>query len=215
MGLPEFLPMQSSCTSTTAGPLSLFASVFALSLAGCTTPGGGSADIGHYVVSAPQTPMYRYGPAQSFGPDFSLQQGQHVVMLKREYGYSRVQTDEGQSGFVATEDLAPAPAPKPGTRGAAGSARIAGPGGVSYPKLPPLSPTGTSRPGVSSANNKILEGGALFGPGDLPPLPTHGGDEEERPAAKPEFRFPKPKPGFRVNVPAPDSSAKPDAKPNS
>jgi hypothetical protein len=141
-------------------------------------------------------------------------------MLRREFGYSRVQTDEGQSGYVATEDLEPAPPPKPGARGGVGSPHIAGASGVRtgvpYPKGPPLKPTGTSRPGVSSANNKILSGGPLFGPDDLPPLPTHG-DEARRPNtnAKPEFRFPKPKPGFRVNVPPPDSSPKPEEKPSS
>jgi hypothetical protein len=191
-----------------------------MAFSGCATTSG-PTDIGHYVVNVPQTAMYRMGPAQSFGPDFNLQQGQHVVMLKREYGYSRVQTDEGQSGFVATEDLAPVAAPKPGPHAATGGTRIAGTGGartgVPYQKLPPLKPTGTSRQGVSSANNKILQGGALFGPGDLPPLPTHGGDQDEPPTsnAKPEFRFPKPKPGFRVNVPAPDSAPKLEAKPNS
>ena len=61
----------------------------AAAVSACATKKGAS-DIGHYVVSSPQTPMFRYGPAQSFGPDFNLQQGQHVVMLKREFGYSRV-----------------------------------------------------------------------------------------------------------------------------
>ena len=156
-----------------------------------------SRDLGLYLVNVPQTPMFRYGPAQSFGADFNLQQGQRVVMLRREYGYSRVMTDSGQTGYVATEDIVPAP-PEPKHNN---SARTG--------KLPPLinvPPTGTSRPGVSSSNNHVLQGGPLFGPGDLPPLPEREGN-----GSKPEFRYPKPKPGFRVTAPNPSTT--PEEKP--
>ena len=191
----------------------------ACALSACATKKGVS-DIGHYVVSTPQTPMFWYGPAQSFGPDFNLQQGQHVVMLKREFGYSRVQTDAGQSGYVATEDLQPAPPPKPKP---AVDPRIAqlNNSRILYPQVPPMRPTGTSRPGVSSANNRILQGGDLFNDDELPPLPTRDEIEREKKDAKPEFRYPKPKPGFRVNVPTPETTAKPEKadkkekKPNS
>ena len=149
-----------------------------------------SRDVGLYVVSTPQTPMFRYGPAQSFGADFNLQQGQRVVMLRKEYGYSRVMTESGQTGYVATEDSVPAP-PELKRKDTASTG-----------KLPPLihtPSTGTSRHGVSSSNNRILQGGPLFGPGELPPLPVR--DEN---GAKPEFRYPKPKPGFRVTDPKPE-----------
>lgn len=176
--------------------VSFFAALAALLFAGCESMKSGG-DVGFYIVSVPQTAMFRYGPAQSFGADFNLKQGQRVVMMRREYGYSRVMTDEGQSGYVATEDLSPAP-PVPKTSG--GSAR--GPG--AHPMDFSNPPRGRNSGGPSSANsNAVLQGGALFGAGDLPPLPER--ETTEKPRAempKPEFRFPKPKPGFRVNVPA-------------
>jgi hypothetical protein len=105
-------------------------------------------------------------------------------------------TDDGQSGYVATEDLSPAPPPPkpaPVTRGG----------------LPRLATRGGGRPGVSSANARVIESGPLFGPGALPPLPEPGPTEPPPPpkkkeGSKPEFRYPKPKPGFRVNVPNPE-----------
>jgi len=150
-----------------------------------------SRDVGLYMVTTPQTPMFRYGPAQSFGPDFNLQQGQRVVMLRKEFGYSRVMTESGQTGYVATEDIVPAP-PDPKRKDTTRAGKL--------PPLMNVPPSGTSRPGVSSSNNRVLQGGPLFGPGDLPPLP-----EREDSGPKPEFRFPKPKPGFRVTAPAPSS----------
>lgn len=181
-------------------PSIVLTALAAIGLAGCASTDG-SRDVGHYIVNVPQTPIFRYGPAQSFGPDFSLTQGQHVVMLRREFGYSRVMTDDGQSGYVATEDLAPAPPPP---KVASNTAR-----GNRGSKLPP---TGTYRPGVSSANNRVLESGPLF-QGELPPLPERDPEpspappkkpEEKKEQPKPEFRYGKPKPGFRVNVPNPE-----------
>ena len=155
--------------------------------------------MGHYTVRV-ATPIFRYGPAQSFGPDFSLQAGQHVIMLSKEFGYSRIMTDDGQSGYVATEDLVvstPPPPPKPAATPSRGL----------FGRVAPLPPRGTARPGVSSANNRVLEGGPLFGEGELPPLPEK--DPLQSPQSRPGFRVnvpapaqePKPKPGFRVKVP--------------
>lgn len=178
--------------------------IAAAALAGCNSLDA-SKDVGHYVIGPPQTPMFRYGPAQSFGPDFNLQQGQHVVMLRKEFGYSRVMTEDGQSGYVATEDLIPAPPP----------VKVAATrGGYTAPRMPTRGSGG--RPGVSSANAHVIESGPLFGADDLPglpPLPERDNGEPPKPrpeepkkdAPKPEFRYPKPKPGFRVNVPNPDA----------
>ena len=62
-----------------------------------------------YVVTADETAFYKYGPAQANGADMKLKRGREVVMLERHYGYSRVQTDEGDSGYVPTDDIAPSP----------------------------------------------------------------------------------------------------------
>ena len=60
-----------------------------------------------YVVSVAKAPFYKFGPAQSFGPDFVLEEGAKVTMLEHSFGYSHVMTADGTSGFVATEDLKP------------------------------------------------------------------------------------------------------------
>ncbi len=70
------------------------------------------------VVKADFTPLYRTGPQQPNGPDQSLPKNTLVTLLKRGFGFSRVQLDNGVNGYVATEDLGPAPAelinpPKP------------------------------------------------------------------------------------------------------
>ncbi len=159
-----------------------------------TEPGGIT---GHYEVRV-ETPMYRYGPAQNFGPDMTLKQGQHVVLMRREYGYSRVMTDEGQSGYVATEDIVPTAPPK-----------VAKVETNRYPGLPAQWQGRTVVPSAgtrSRFSGPVLPGGALFNANELPPLPEHEGPGHPK-EPKPEFRFPKPKPGFRVNVPTRDSGA--------
>jgi len=79
-------------------------------LAGCSTGGAGAHAGDAYVVKTARTLFYSYGPAQASGPDFALSQGQRVVMLSYEYGYSHVAVaGTGQSGYLPTDDLAPAP----------------------------------------------------------------------------------------------------------
>lgn len=63
----------------------------------------------HYLVSVPKAAFYKFGPAQSFGPDFVLNEGTKVIMLQHSFGYSHVMTADGTSGYVSTEDLKPAP----------------------------------------------------------------------------------------------------------
>ena len=187
-------------------------SMLALGLAcallhGCasTDPTGGA---GHYEIRT-DTPMFRYGPAQSFGPDFSLKQGTHVVMVRRDFGYSRVMTDEGQTGYVATEDLIPMAAPKLAARSGGGS------NSNNYPGLPPQWQGRTVTPSDGRGGRfagPVMPTGALFGPGDLPPLPEQGepghpANPEKHSTPKPEFRHLKPKPNFRVSIPTPGQSS--------
>jgi hypothetical protein len=161
-----------------------------LAVTGCQSTGGAtSTPVGHYTVRV-QTPMFRYGPAQNFGPDFSLPQGQHVIMLKKEFGYSRVMTDDGQSGYVASEDLVPAPPPPPPPKTSSGGfARV------------PFSGRGGGRSGGSSANRQVMQSGPLFGEGELPPLPDKDPLQQTV------------RPGFRVNVPAPGTTSESKQKP--
>jgi hypothetical protein len=123
-----------------------------LGMGGCTAanravPGG------TYVVIAPRTPFYRFGPMQNSGPDAMLELGEKVTLVSREYGYSRFKTAAGVTGYAATNDfqLATAstnkmpgrlinPTPKPKSsgrgRGPAAPERKLDLGDVPVPDLP-------------------------------------------------------------------------------
>ena len=140
-------------------------------LAGCAASGGPQPPTDQYVVTVPQAQFYKYGPAQAFGADGVLTQGQQVKMLKREFGYSRVMLDNGQSGYVSTDDLKPAP-----------------------PAPPPPRATPTPRPAFTGGPRKRgsmeprpVPGAPLFDVSDVPapPLPK----EPEKPAPAPTFRY--------------------------
>ena len=153
----------------------------------CATSQPGKGDI-YYAVSAQQAQVYRFGPSQPTGADALLKKGQRIIMLRQEYGFSRVMTEDGMTGFIANDLIAPAPPPpKPAP------AR----GDLAWANLPPLPSRGTSVPGVSSANRAILEHGPLFDQDPLPPLPDGEGRSGTRPKAK--------APGFRFNVHAPSA----------
>ena len=58
-----------------------------------------------YIVTAPKTAFYKYGPAQSFGPDTTLPHGTIVTMLESTWGFCHVMTDTGLGGYVSSDDL--------------------------------------------------------------------------------------------------------------
>jgi len=155
-------------------------------LTGCAASKPGKGDM-YYAVSAKMAQVYRFGPSQPTGADALLKQGQRIIMLRQEYGYSRVMTEDGLAGYIANDLIAPAPPPeKPHTM----------PGNIAWANLPPLPSRGTSVPGVSSANRAILQSGPLFGEDPLPALP----DAEGNPATA------KKQPGFRFDVHVPSAS---------
>ena len=78
---------------------------------GCSTEQTGAAG-NRYVVTGSNAQFYKYGPAQSFGADLVLPKGRILTMVQRSFGYSRVTTDDGVTGYVATDDVTPAP-PEP------------------------------------------------------------------------------------------------------
>jgi hypothetical protein len=128
-----------------------------------------------FLVSAHSAQFYKYGPAQSFGADFVLPKGQRVIMLDRSFGFSRVMTEDGISGWVASEELSPAP-PEP-RRVASKGARRGGGQDRLY-----------SGPRKNSKVDSV-PGDPLFDMSDLPPpMP----DDVE--AKKPNFRVNAPKP---------------------
>ena len=86
----------------------------ALALAGCavTQPGANN----RFAVSAAKTQFFKYGPAQAYGADASLEKGAKLTMVKKDFGFSQVRLEDGTTGYVATEDLVqlpPEPKPKP------------------------------------------------------------------------------------------------------
>ncbi len=61
-----------------------------------------------YVMIRDFTPFYRLGPMQG-RPDASLPSGTRVKLLREEMGYSLVLLSDSRTGYVANENMAPAP----------------------------------------------------------------------------------------------------------
>ncbi|MEO8204850.1 MAG: hypothetical protein ABI615_01625 [Chthoniobacterales bacterium] len=166
-------------------------------LAGCTTPGKkpatptkpGAVKPGAkpaaakpesegtpYVVVLDFTPFYSLGPAQPSGPDLSLRNGELLLLLKREWGYSRVRLNDDRTGYVSNDSIAPAPPqPKPLPEQTSQSGKRRGRGSERY--------TG------EQVNDSPLP--------DLPP-PNLNIAPEDTPDLAPPTSQPSPaKPGFR------------------
>ena len=63
-----------------------------------------------YSVAASQTPFYRHGPQQGNGPDMQLPRDSIMKVIRPSFGYVKVQLLDGENGYVANEDIRPAPA---------------------------------------------------------------------------------------------------------
>jgi len=92
-----------------------------LVLTGCeTVPMEPSPNFtGDMVVASDYAQFFRLGPQQAGGADLSLRTGERVMLQRKEFGYSRVQLENGQVGYMANEDITPAPPepkPTPGAR---------------------------------------------------------------------------------------------------
>ena len=85
-----------------------------LFVAGCeTTPLEPSPNfMGDMVINTDYAQFFRLGPQQAGGADLSLRTGECVMLQRKEFGYSRVQLEDGQVGYMANEDITPAP-PEP------------------------------------------------------------------------------------------------------
>lgn len=68
--------------------------------------------VGDMVIGTDYAQFYRLGPQQAGGADLSLRTGEFVMLQRKEFGYSRVQLEDGQVGYMANEDLQTAP-PEP------------------------------------------------------------------------------------------------------
>ena len=89
----------------------------------CACQGRGPAPTGAASVAVPSAPggdlrvavqdnvpLYRSGPQQLTGPDAHLEKGTLVRVVQKQFGYSLVETADGdRSGWVASEALGVAP----------------------------------------------------------------------------------------------------------
>jgi len=78
--------------------------------AGCAGPTFTADTAPEYLVTRAQAPFYRLGPQQAGPPDEFLVLDDRVRLLRREFGYSLALLTTGETGYVANEDLKPAPA---------------------------------------------------------------------------------------------------------
>lgn len=63
-------------------------------------------DKDRYKVTADTTGFFKYSPLQAAGSDFELKKNQRLTMIKRGRGFSQVKTEDNQTGYVGTEDIA-------------------------------------------------------------------------------------------------------------
>lgn len=73
--------------------------------------------VGDMVIGTDYAQFFRLGPQQAGGADLSLRTGELVMLQRKEFGYSRVQLEDGQVGYMANEDLQPAPPEQQRKRG--------------------------------------------------------------------------------------------------
>ena len=139
-----------------------------LLLGGCALPQSPARKTGQYQVSVPRAQFYKYGPSQSFGPDFVLVKGQRVTVTNHSFGFTKVVTQDGVTGYVASEELEPAP-PDP----------VPVPAATPPPQL------------ARRASGKMRDGTVE----PTPELPLF--DVNDMPSALPDKGPPKPAPGFR------------------
>ena len=162
------LARNSYASCSKSGPLLILLSLAASIFGGCAASGPMPAS-DKFVVSKKAAQFYKYGPAQAFGPDFNLSEGQKVTMLQRQFGYSRIMLEDGTSGYVATEDLTPAP-PEPVARPTPKARWARGSGASSKPR---------------QSTFESIPTDPLFDVNDVPvPLP------DEEPATKPQQAAP-------------------------
>ncbi len=88
----------------------LCGTLLCLGCASQTFPPGEAPD---YLVLRDRAEFYRFGPLQPAPPDSLLRKDSTLKLLRREFGYSLVQTENTQTGYVANDDIIAAPNPPP------------------------------------------------------------------------------------------------------
>lgn len=182
-----------------------------LSASGCeTVPLEPSPDfLGNTVIARDYAQFFRLGPQQAGGADLSLRTGKFVMLQRKEFGYSRVQLADGQVGYMANEDLQPAPPAPRRQRGLRSAATNHGSRD---------DPTQRSQRSAQSGNAEVFDQIALPDPNldimpeDVPlePLPELIPAPVDQPARAP-IKIPRPDPA--PLAPALESIPVPEAAP--
>lgn len=184
-----------------------------LATSGCETlPPEPSPDfLGNTVIARDYAQFFRLGPQQAGGADLSLRTGEFVMLQRKEFGYSRVQLEDGQVGYMANEDLQPAPPEqrrKRGLRSAAANDESRG----DTPRR--------SKRSAQAYSEEVFDDIALPDPNldimpeDVPlePLPELIPAPVDQPARAPtKIPLPDPAPAAPAleNLPAPEATAPP------
>ena len=184
-----------------------------LSVTGCeTVPLEPSPNfVGNMVVSTEYAQFFRLGPQQAGGADLSLRSGKLVMLQRKEFGYSRVQLEDGQVGYMANEDLQPAPPVAPRKRGL----RSAAADGRSRNNVSGRVPHGAQNYDEETFNNIALPDPNLdIMPEDVPlePLPELIPTPVDEPARVPtKIHLPNAATSAPAleNLPAPEATAPP------
>lgn len=88
----------------------LCGALLCLGCASQTFPPGEAPD---YLVLRDRAEFYRFGPLQPGPPDSLLRKDSPLKLLRREFGYSLVQIENTQTGYVANDDIITNPNPPP------------------------------------------------------------------------------------------------------
>lgn len=62
-----------------------------------------------YAVTASKAAFFHYGPLQGNGPDMQLPRDTLMTLIRPSFGYCKVHLTSGEEGYVAAEDIKPAP----------------------------------------------------------------------------------------------------------
>jgi hypothetical protein len=187
--------------------------VILLATSGCETlPLEPSPDfLGDTVIVTEYAQFFRLGPQQAGGADLSLRTGEFVMLQRKEFGYSRVQLEDGQVGYMANEDLQPAPPKPPRKRGLRSAAANDGSRGDTPRR---------SKRNAQTYSEEVFDDIALPDPNldimpeDVPlePLPELIPAPVDQPARAPtKIPLPDPAPAAPAleNLPAPEATAPP------
>ncbi len=92
-------------------------------LTSCATQTYAPEEAPEYSVIRDFASLYKLGPMQGRGPDGTLRVGDRVKLIRKEMGYSFVLLEDSRTGYVANEDIVPAPPrpPKPAAEASTGS----------------------------------------------------------------------------------------------